>query len=342
MNGTVRGVIVGASTLLGKELAEELVSSAGAVWDLTLLDDSGSAGQMTSAGDEALVIQPVTPDAFDGADIVFFAGDAESSAKLFKAAQAAGASVVDLSGGLAGRPGMVLRSPWISDGAPIDLSTVGIVSANAAALMLAVVAERVARGAGPARMFATVLQPASEQGSAGIDELHQQTVGLLSFQAVPKNLYDAQVAFSVRASCGEAAKVDLGKLRGEIVREFGALLGAGSKVPLLLQLLQAPVFHGFTASVLVQCAEAVDMEALRDALDGGVVRVVEESEESPSNESAAAQTQVLLGLEAADGTEAKGREFWLWMAADNLRLATHHAAACAAELMALRPKGNLQ
>ena len=55
---TLRAAIVGASTLLGKELAEQLNESAAAVWDMSLLDDEDAIGQMTrggrrSAGDSA-------------------------------------------------------------------------------------------------------------------------------------------------------------------------------------------------------------------------------------------------------------------------------------------------
>jgi aspartate-semialdehyde dehydrogenase len=38
---------------------------------------------------------------------------------------------------------------------------------------------------------------------------------------------------------------------------------------------------------------------------------------------------------SAGGSE--GSAFWLWMAADNLRLVARAAASCAAELAALRP-----
>jgi aspartate-semialdehyde dehydrogenase len=42
-----------------------------------------------------------------------------------------------------------------------------------------------------------------------------------------------------------------------------------------------------------------------------------------------------------DGDGA-GTRFWLWMAADNLKLAAVHAIACAGELGRLRPSGKVQ
>ena len=47
------------------------------------------------------------------------------------------------------------------------------------------------------RAIVTVLEPASEHGRRGMDELHEQTVNLLSFQQLPKGVFDAQVAFNV-------------------------------------------------------------------------------------------------------------------------------------------------
>ena len=322
----LRGAVVGASTLLGKELAEELNDSKAAVWDLTLLDGPEAGGQITSAGDEALVIQPVSAEAFAGVDVVFFAGEAATAREYWKAAHAAGASVVDLTGALEGLPGVVVRSGWIEAGAAPDLATVAVVVAQPMAAVLAVIETRL-RPLGLTRLVATVLQPASEMGSAGVDELHQQTVGLLSFQALQKDVYDAQVAFNVLASLGGAAKGDMERVRSTTVRQ-AALLAGGLSV-LQLQIVQVPVFHGYGASVFVEIASEVDEAEVRRALQGSVLQVVEDA---PSNESVAGESVMMVRLEAAGGSG-----FWLWMAGDNLRLAVGNAAGCAQELVVLRP-----
>lgn len=82
MTSTIlHAAIVGASSLLGKELADELNRSGGAVWEITLLDVADSAGQVTAAGDEPLVIQELTDDSFTGMDVVFFASDPAATRK---------------------------------------------------------------------------------------------------------------------------------------------------------------------------------------------------------------------------------------------------------------------
>jgi len=322
----LRGAVVGASTLLGKELAEELNDSTAAAWDLTLLDGPEAGGQITSAGDEALVIQAVSAEAFAGIDVVFFAGEAGPAREYWKAAHAAGAGVVDLTGALEGLPGVVVRSAWVDGGDAPDLATVAVVAAHPMAAVMALIETKL-RPLGLTRLVATVLLPASEMGSAGVDELHQQTVGLLAFHPLQKDVYDAQVAFNVLAELGGAAKGDLERVRSTIVRQVELLGGVAGA--LALQMVQVPVFHGFGASVFVEIAPEVGEAEVRRALQGGVLQVVEDA---PSNESVAGESVMMVRLEAAGGDG-----FWLWMAGDNSRLTVGNAAGCARELVALRP-----
>src|SRR5258708_7655550 len=55
-----------------------------------------------------------------------------------------------------------------------------------------------AKKAGPIRNpIATIFEPVSEQGRQGMDELHEQTINLLSFQQMPMAVFDSQVAFNM-------------------------------------------------------------------------------------------------------------------------------------------------
>lgn len=328
----LRGAVVGASTLLGKEVADELNSAVSIVWDLTLLDTDESGGQITSAGDEAMVIQPISAEAFIGMDVVFFAGEAKTTLEFWKTAHDAGASIVDLTGVLDGQPSVLVRSPFVEGNRPLNLTTTTVVSAHPAAIMLALAATKL-RSLGLARMAATIMQPASELGDAGVEEVHQQTVGLLSFKPLKKDIYDAQVAFNVVASLGSAAKVNLEGVQAKIGRHLLALSDDDMEDAIALQLVQAPVFHGYTTSVFVELEQGTGEDAVRRALHGKVLQVAEE--QSPSNESVAGKGEVLLRVMPTPSKT--GAAFWLWMAADNLRLAARNAAACALELAELRP-----
>ena len=328
----VRAAIVGASTLLGKELANELNASASTVWDLKLLDaalpDVGLAtGQITSAGDEAILIQTIEPGAFDGMDVVFFAGDAATTLKHWKEAKAAGAAIVDATAALEAEA--VVRCPVIQTSGAGSARIV--IPSHPAATMLALVLTRLRTKWQNARAIATVMEPASQHGSAGLDEMHQQTVALLSFQSVPKDIYDTQVAFNLSATLGPESKVDLQAISTRVRSDLRAIAGREVTDALTMQLLQAPVFNGYTAAVFVELDSEAFFGELETALEGGIVSIATSDDPQPSNLSATEQGQLLISIRP----ETEGvRGFWLWMAVDNLKLSAQITIACANELVA--------
>ena len=349
-DGLYRIGIVGATSLGGKELSDELEDSLLAASDVVLLDDEDAAGQMTSVGDEAAVVRAIEADSFRRMDFVFFAGDARGTREHWLEARKAGASLVDLTYALEQEPGVPVRGPLVadalrqrSDGQP-TLETTAVVAAHPAAVMLALVAARLGLSHRVVSVAATVMEPASEYGREAMDELHQQTVNLLSFKDLPREQYDAQVAFNMLPALGEDAKVRLSETADRIRRHYG-LLAAGLKASLPrleLELVQAPVFHGYTASVLVEIADATSAEEVERALTGEGIDVVSEDSDPPSNLSAAGQEDVMVRVRSASGAGAQSARFWLWLAADNLKLAALNAISCANELKRLRPRGKVQ
>jgi len=327
----VRAVVVGASSPLGKELADQLNDTGSTLWDLSLVD-AGEGGRMTAAADEAMVISGLTPASFSGAEIVFFAGEPSLTRAHWKEAQAAGASVVDLTGALEREAGAVVLAPGVGPARP-DLATTVVVAAHPAAVMLATVLKAVHAGAGQAVSAATVLVPASQWGEVAIEELQRQTVSLLSFQAVAREFFDAQTAFSVLGGFGAAAKADI-RLEEQTVRRHLHMLSPDAKCA--VQLLQAPVFHGYGASVWVASGANATEESLANALKAAGLEVANDQATEVSNAGAAGQGTILARLrEDTDGV-------WLWLAADNLHVAARNGLACADALLRLRPSGTLQ
>jgi aspartate-semialdehyde dehydrogenase len=342
--------IVGASSLAGKELSEELVESLLGASDFVLLDEEEAAGQVTAAGDEVAFIQRLEASSFDRMDFVFFAGDPVVTKKYWQAARRAGASIVDLTYALEGEKDVLVRAPWVSEvladkiesgGREPDLKTPALVAAHPVAVMLALVAGRLQAKMALTSIAATVLEPASEYGRAAMDELHQQTVTLLSFQTLPREQYDAQVAFNLLPSLGDAAKVRLSATEQRIREHYAGL--ADSLLPeLALQVIQAPVFHGYVISMLVELSDEATRDDIEAALGGEHIDVVSEESDPPSNLSAAGQEDIMVRVSGAFGQGERGRRFWLWLAADNLKLAALNAIACGAELRRLRPRGKVQ
>lgn len=340
--------IVGASSLVGKELSDELGTSPLAASDFVLLDIEDAAGQVTAAADEVSFIQRLEASSFDRMDFVFFAGDAAVTRKHWQDARRAGASIVDLTYSLEGEKDVLVRAPWVAEvlGEKIsqkmpDLKTPAVVSAHPVAVMLAMVAGRLKEKLSLTTVAATVMEPASQYGRAAMDELHQQTVNLLSFQTLPREEYDAQVAFNLLPELGEAAKVKL-KATEQRIRHHYAGLSDGRLPALALQMVQAPVFHGYALSLLVEVGESATVNQVEAALAGDHVDLVSGESDPPSNLSAAGQEDIMVRVRKDAGEEGTGARFWVWLAADNLKLAALNGIACANELRRLRPLGKVQ
>src|ERR1700686_4655585 len=75
-NKTYRIAIVGASSLVGKELGDALSESTLGASSFTLLDEEQLAGNVAAAGDEISFIQKIDASSFEGKDLVLFGGAA--------------------------------------------------------------------------------------------------------------------------------------------------------------------------------------------------------------------------------------------------------------------------
>ena len=102
------------------------------------------------------------------------------------------------------------------------------------------------------------------------------------------------------------------------------------------------MFHGYVASMLVEVASPAGVDQVEAALAGEHLDVVSGESDPPSNLSAAGQEDVMVRVSKDSSEGELGTRFWLWLAADNLKLAALNAIACASELRRLRPLGKVQ
>jgi len=349
-----RVAIVGAASLKGKEIAEILRDRNFPAVDVRLLDDDESLGQLEAVGEEMNFIQSIRSEQFERVDFAFFASDQRSTRNNWKAAHELGDTIVDLSFALENEAGASIRSPWIEReaGQPIgpELEPGPVVVAHSAATVLALLALRIEKSSEGAakirRMAATVFEPASENGQKGMDELHEQTVNLLAFQELPKNVFDIQVAFNMVAGYGPRSSFSLEGV-AQRIRKHYRHIAPGAPEP-ALQVLQAPVFHGHGFSVYLEMDKPVSIADLSRALagehvvlSGSTVSPAHDSPSSdlPTNVSAAGQEDILVSL-GNDPSHKQG--VWLWATTDNLRIAALTAVECAETMTASRPKGQIQ
>jgi aspartate-semialdehyde dehydrogenase len=336
-----RVAIVGAGTLKGKEIAETLRDRNFPAIDVRLLDDDESLGRLEAVGDEMSFIQRVRAEQFERVDFAFFASDPGCTRDNWKTAQQLGNAIVDLSFALEDESVASIRSPWIEreSGQPLrpELQPGPVVVAHPAATALALLALRSAKVSPIIRIVATVYEPVSERGQKGMDELHEQTVNLLSFQELPKNVYDAQVAFNLIGRYGQRSELALDSVSQRILKHYRKI-APGAPEPALM-MVQAPVFHGHAFSVYVELERPVALGDFSQHLAGDHIVVTRGAEDAPSNVSAAGQGDVLV---AASRDAGRQNGIWLWVTADNLRIAALNAVECAETMTTSRPRGQIQ
>jgi aspartate-semialdehyde dehydrogenase len=181
-----------------------------------------------------------------------------------------------------------------------------------------------------------IFEPASERGQAGIEELQQQTVSLLSFKSMPKKVFDQQLSFNMLARYGEDAPMPLDTAELRIERHLATLLsrlpraGAPPVMP-SLRLVQAPVFHGYSMSLWVEFENSPGVEAVESALVDAHIDVRGSDLEPPTSTGAAGQSGISIGGVAMDRNAPQA--CWLWLTADNLRLAAENAVAVARQFL---------
>jgi aspartate-semialdehyde dehydrogenase len=337
-----RAAIVGAGSLKGKEVAEMLNDRNFPAADIRLLDDDESMGQLEAMGDEISFIQRVQADQFEHVDFTFFASDQDSTRKNWKDARDSGSAIIDLSGALENEIGASVRSSWVERERgqipPPELQPGPCVTAHPVAVTLALLLLRARKAGAVQRAVTTIFEPASEHGQKGMDELHQQTVNLLSFQSLPKEVFDAQLAFNMVARYGQKSRPALDSIEARIFRHYQKIAGAEAP-PVSLLLLQAPVFHGYALAVFVEMDRPVDMQTLSRALAGDHITIPGPEDDPPSNVSSAGQGDIQLSLKL-DPAQPNG--VWLWAAADNLRISALAAVECAESMTATRPTGKIQ
>jgi aspartate-semialdehyde dehydrogenase len=337
-----RVAIVGAATLKGKEVAEMLNDRNFPAADVKLLDDDESLGRLETIKDEVTFIQKLRAEEFRRVDFTFFASDPDCTNKTWKVAQDAGSAIVDLSYALEDGPTAVIRSPWIErqrgQTMTPELQPGPVVVAHPASVVLALLLLRVQKMGPVQSVVVTVFEPASEHGQPGMDELHQQTVNLLSFQPLPKEIFDTQVAFNLASRYGERSVPGLAAVEGRVLKHYRKIAGEQAPMPSLL-LLQAPIFHGHAFAIHVEIAETADIEKISQALSGEHVNLTHGAEDSPSNVNAAGQGDIQVSIVP---DQSKSNRFWLWAASDNLRIAAVTAVECAESMAAMRPRGQIQ
>lgn len=331
--------LIGSDTLLGREIRDILATTEADI-DLRLIADTQeSEGSLTRVGDEPTVVGVLNAAGLSGARAVFLAGSADSANKTLKLLEdETDTTIIDLTGAAEERPEARFRAPLVEsseDGEEGEFDSLVQVIAHPAAIAMALFLRRL-HSIEPVRASVIeIFAPASEHGTAGVEELQGQTVSLLSFKKLPQNVFDTQLGFTMLAKYGEEAKSPLEETELRIERHLASLLalpGAGEGAPMpSLRLIQAPVFHGYSFGAWVEFENDPSMETLESGLVTGSIEVRGADFAAPTNVGQAGQGGIAVGAIAPDRNRPEAA--WFWIVSDNLRVTAENGVAVARQLV---------
>jgi aspartate-semialdehyde dehydrogenase len=311
-----------------------LEESRFAGWELSLVDEETAAGTLTEAGGEPAVIQPVEEGTFARATLIFFAGSAAFTERNLATARESGAIVIDLSGAALSVDGARVWFGVDAPGESTQQSKTLYAVPSAPGLIAGKLLDPLSRAA-LSRLAIVFFRPVSEAGRAGIEELEAQTSHLLSFQSVGQPVFDTQVAFNLLDHYGPASRENLQAIRDRIRREVSAASTQSSRSAKILpsiQVLHAPVFYGYTFVANSELKPGQTSEALVELLRKSGFSLDIAASSPLGNVVAAGDSAIHLAVPEDD--PAQPGTWWLWGAADNIRLPAVTAIKLAEKVIA--------
>ncbi|MFJ2483287.1 aspartate-semialdehyde dehydrogenase [Pseudomonas sp. NPDC087598] len=331
MTQTLDIAVIGATGTVGETLVQILEERDFPVGNLHLLASSESAGSSVLFRNKNVRVREVDEFDFSKVKLVFFAAGPAITLSYAARAQAAGCSLIDLSGAL-----------------PADQAPQVVPEANAAVLAGLTAPFQVSSPSPSAATLAVVLAPlldlidlqyvnitanlaVSAQGREAVTELARQTAELLNMRPLEPTFFDRQMAFNLLAQVGTPDAQGHTLLEKRLVRELRQVL----TLPLLkisATCVQAPVFFGDSFSVTLQSAKAVDLEKVNAALEAAPgIELVEAGDYPTAVGDAVGQDVVYVGR-VRSGVDDPA-ELNLWLTSDNVRKGAALNAVQVAELL---------
>lgn len=313
--------IVNPLTLVGNELKTILRERSLPFEHVTLLDSTGkNAGALTEVADQAAVVTAVSDDELEDLDLVFFCGPPTNNREWIERYRDDAFIAIDLS-----QPSTIESGKLAVAGVNLDelRDERLIVSPHPVAIPLALMLHQIETLSRIESCTATVVQPASEFEQIGIEELAQQTISVLNVRAMPKEVFDRQLAFNLYPAPERNEEF--------VIDQVHRLVDPDIELAMLIT--QGTIFHGHTFSLFVKTRDPLNIVEINNRLRDNAAIALPDVDETFGTIDAAGKDQVLIAEVRADPAIRGG--FWVWAVCDNLRRSSALNAVLIAEKLLL-------
>ena len=324
--------LVGATGAVGRIVLEQIVQRQLPYRSLKLLASQRSAGSVIEVGGQSLTVELLSPEAFEGVDLVIASTPDEVSQEFAPWAVAAGAVVVDESGYWRMNPEVPLIIPEVNPEAIVNHQ--GIISSpNCSTTQMVVALSPLHRTARVKRVVVSTYQATSGAGTAGNEELFKSVQEALAGNTAPPETFQHPIGFNLIPQIGSNKFEGYTSEEMKMVYETRKIMG-DDEIQVCPTCVRVPVTIGHSESILVETERPISVEEaieLFSAADG--VTVVDDlgSHQYPMPRDCEGKDDVFVGRIRRDISCPNGLTFWC--VSDNLRKGAATNAVQIAELL---------
>jgi aspartate-semialdehyde dehydrogenase len=321
-------VVVGATGAVGRELLGLLEDRAPSA--LRLCASERSVGKTISFAGNPVAVELARPEAFDGADVVYFCADKATSLALVPAAVERGCVVVDSSSAYRMDPSVPLVVPEVNGDVLDAFERPGIIANPNCSTIIALMAISPLRSLGRIiRITACTYQAISGAGAAAMAELEDQGRAWAEGKPLPMEVMGRQVVFNCFSHESPKGEDGMNEEERKLQNETRRILD-DEDVRVSATCVRVPVLRAHSEALHIEFDRTVDPKEA-EALLAQAPGVRMDPDPQPIN--AAGGDDVLVGRVRRDGGVADGRGLALFVCGDQLRKgAALNAAQIAARL----------
>ncbi len=263
----MKTAILGATGLVGREIIRLLEDHTLCAGDPIFLASTLSEGEQLPFKNDDVPVQTVQGFDFSGVELVFCALPEDAAVTAIEDAVKAGCKVIDLSG-ITRKTGALPIIPELNASAlqKVATSSGAVYSPEPAAIQLALVLNALKSSVHTKDIQTTVLYGTGRSGTKAMDELYQQSIGLVGgagAEGMMGELFPAQIAFNCIPMVGKTADGVQTSIEEAVKHDVLAFAGV------------EPIVTGITIPSFVGCSQSVVIKTDKHLMPGDVRNILE-------------------------------------------------------------------
>jgi len=324
--------ILGATGAVGTELLSLLQERSFPINQLKLLASANSAGKTIAFGQEKITVEAVTPEAFNGVDLVLASAGASTAKHWAAIAVQAGAVVIDNSSAFRMDPDVPLVVPEVNPQAAAKHQGI-IANPNCTTILLNVVIYPLHQVNPIKRIVAATYQSASGAGARAMAELEHQSRAILAGEAPVAEVLPYPLAFNLFLHNSPMLESGYCQEEMKMVQETRKIFDCPD-LPITATCVRVPVLRAHSEAINLEFSQPMSAETARQILAKAPgVKLLEDFSQNrfPMPLDVSGKDEVLVGRIRPDISHSHGLD--LWICGDQIRKGAALNAIQIAELL---------